>query len=62
MRASILGTLKIGQGNGKFPVCEMFLKLLLIAFSRFSWANGMFGQMILHLESHKPYLLAESYQ
>ncbi|KAL8806612.1 MAG: hypothetical protein Q9182_001260 [Xanthomendoza sp. 2 TL-2023] len=28
----------------------------------FSWANGMFGQMILELENKKPYLLTENYQ
>ena len=28
----------------------------------FSWANGLFGQMLLDLEERKPYLLQESYQ
>jgi uncharacterized protein len=29
---------------------------------RFSWANGLLGQMVLDLEARKPHLLAESYQ
>lgn len=28
----------------------------------FSWANGLFGQMIIDLEGRKPHLLAQSYQ
>ncbi|KAL8772249.1 MAG: hypothetical protein Q9209_002461 [Squamulea sp. 1 TL-2023] len=28
----------------------------------FSWANGMFGQMILDIEKNRPYLLDETYQ
>ncbi|KAL8836096.1 MAG: hypothetical protein Q9170_003044 [Blastenia crenularia] len=28
----------------------------------FSWANGMFGQMILKIESDRPFLLSENYQ
>lgn len=32
------------------------------ALHRFSWANGLFGQMMLDLRDRKPHLLALSYQ
>ena len=50
----------IGRGNGRqaFNATEPDSNI----FDRFSWANGMFGQMIIELEACYPGLLAESYQ
>lgn len=31
-------------------------------YNRFSWANGMFGQLILDIEKRYPWLLDENFQ
>jgi len=48
---------KVGKEREKERGCNQTADI-----NRFSWANGLFGQMILDLRERKPYLLMLSYQ
>ena len=50
-----------GQDSGK-NVRPGFVEIAADDYVRFSWANGLFGQMILDLDDRKPYLLQTNFQ
>ena len=68
MKVSMFTMRMTGRGNGKVYIYgSTFICLerpegATDTIDRFGWANGMFGQMILDIETRFPSLLLESYQ